>query len=364
MNKLQNAREQIDSIDAEMSKLFCRRMKAAREAAEYKQENGLPVFDSSREAEVILRNASLIADDELKPYYISFLKYNMTLSKSYQHRLLEGMKIAYSGVPGAFGYIAAKSVFPDGIPVSYGSFGEAYRAVEEGKCDCAVLPIENSFAGDVAQVFDLMFFGSLFVTGIYDLEIVQNLLGNQGATTNTVKEVISHPQALDQCASYIEKHGYIPVEASNTAVAAKQAAQSGRTDIAAIASVETAVIYGLNVIDTNINQSNANTTRFAVFSRAQNRAADTDNHFIMFFTVKNEAGSLGRAVSVIGENGFNMKALKSRPTKELIWDYYFLVESLGNINGEKGRKMISELSEVCSSLKIVGSFEKEIMLKN
>lgn len=364
MNKLQEARHRIDAIDAEMARLFKERMAASRMAAEYKMENGLAVFDSTREEEVIWRNAKNFDDDELKPYYISFLKYTMTLSKNYQHRLLEGMKIAYSGVPGAFGYIAARRIYPESVPVSYNSFAEAYKAVEEGECDCAVLPIENSFAGDVAQVLDLMFFGSLFVTGVYDLEVVHNLLGNAGATINTVKEVISHPQALEQCMPYIEKQGFVPTECANTAVAAKQVASSGRTDIAAIASIETAMLYGLNVIDTKINQSSTNTTRFAVFSKAPNRESESHNHFIMFFTVKNEAGSLGKAVSVIGEQGFNMKALKSRPTKELIWDYYFFVESYGNIYGEKGREMLSKLSEVCSNLKVVGSFDREIRLEN
>lgn len=362
MNKLQEARHRIDAIDGEMARLFKARMAASRMAAEYKMENGLAVFDSTREEEVIWRNAKNFDDDELKPYYISFLKYTMTLSKNYQHRLLEGMKIAYSGVPGAFGYIAAKGIYPESIPVSYNSFTDAYKAVEEGECDCAVLPIENSFAGDVAQVIDLMFFGTLFVTGVYDLGVVHNLLGNPGATVNTIKEVISHPQALEQCGAYIEKKGFIPVEAPNTAVAATQVASSGRTDIAAVASIETAMLYGLNVIDANINQSSTNTTRFAVFSRASNRESQSHNHFIMFFTVKNEAGSLGKAVSVIGEHGFNMKALKSRPTKELIFDYYFFVESYGNIYSEKGIRMLDKLSEVCSSLKVAGSFDREIRL--
>ncbi len=366
MDELKHARERIDEIDAEMAKLFYSRMEVSRAVAEYKREHGLTVFDASREAEVIAKNtgraATRSADDEIKPYYINFLKYIMTLSKNYQHRLLEGIKVAYSGVPGAFGHTAAMCIFPDGLTVPCGSFAEAYKAVEEGKCDAAVLPIENSFAGDVAQVLDLMFFGSLFVTGLYDLEVSQNLLGNPGATAETVKEVASHPQALDQCAAYIERHGFIPVETSNTAAAAAEVARSGRTDIAAVAGIETAQIYGLNVIEANIQQSGANTTRFAVFSRAQNRVSENDDHFIMFFTVKNEAGSLGRAVSVIGENGFNMRALKSRPTKDLIWDYYFFVESHGNIHGEKGQKMLSELSEVCSGVKVVGSFDKEIKL--
>ncbi|MBQ9121196.1 MAG: chorismate mutase [Clostridia bacterium] len=359
MNKLEIARKEINTIDRQMAELFEKRMAAARLVAEYKQENGLPVFDPAREAEVIDRNSAFVSDPELRSYYINFLKYNMKLSRNYQHCLMEGMKIAYSGVPGAFAYIAATRIFPDGIPTSYGGFKEAYEAVESGECDCVVLPVENSFAGDVAQVMDLAFFGSLYVTGVYDLEVVQNLLGVPGATPKTVKKVISHPQALSQSASYIEEHGYSTEEATNTAVAAKEVRDIGSPEIAAIASLETAKLYGLDVLEKNVNESSMNTTRFAVFSRAQNRQSPTDNHFVMFFTVKNEAGSLSRVISIIGENGFNLKALKSRPTKELIWDYYFYVEGEGNIYGEKGRKMLDALASVCSNVKVVGSFDKE-----
>ncbi|MBR4973821.1 MAG: bifunctional chorismate mutase/prephenate dehydratase, partial [Clostridia bacterium] len=152
-------------------------------------------------------------------------------------------------------------------------------------------------------------------------------------------------------------------EAVNTAVAAKLVAESGKTDIAAIASDFAAKEYGLEILESHINQSNSNTTRFAVFSRSAKTPSSDDNHFIMMFTVTNEAGSLGKAISIIGDNGFNLKALKSRPTKELIWNYYFYVEGEGNINTDKGKKMLLELKEKCSEIKILGSFEKEIILE-
>jgi chorismate mutase/prephenate dehydratase len=146
----------------------------------------------------------------------------------------------------------------------------------------------------------------------------------------------------------------------NTAVAARQVAETGRHDLAAIGSEEAAKKFGLVKLDGHINESGTNTTRFAVFSRAQRSYSPSDRHFIMLFTVKNAAGSLGRAVSVIGEYGFNLRALKSRPTKELIWDYYFYAEGEGNIGGEQGKAMIRELKKCCSNLKILGSFEKEL----
>ena len=136
----------------------------------------------------------------------------------------------------------------------------------------------------------------------------------------------------------------------------------GRNDIAAIASDEAAVKYNLKKLEAHINQSNSNTTRFAVFSRTYKAPSNSDNHFILLFTVTNEAGSLGKAISIIGENGFNLKALKSRPTKELIWSYYFYAEGEGNINTDKGAKMLKELKEKCSEVRVIGNFEKEISL--
>lgn len=362
MSKLDQARKEINQIDKEMARLFAARMKAVEQIAHHKKEHGLPILDTAREEEVIRKNAELMQEEALKSYYVNFLKYNMTLSRSYQHRLLEGMRVAYSGVPGAFADIAAKKIFPDGSSVPYKDFKAAYEAVVNGECDCAVLPIENSYAGDVSQVMDLAFFGNLSVNGVYDMEIVQNLIGVEGATVRDVKEVISHPQGLGQCAAYIRDHDFIGHEATNTALAAKQVAKEGRKELAAIASAETAELYGLTVLDKNINASSVNTTRFAVFSRFPNRNEQRDNYFVMNFTVKNEAGGLGKAISAIGDAGFNLRALKSRPSKELIWEYYFFAEGEGNINSEKGQAMLAELKKHCSMVKVIGSFEKEQIL--
>ncbi len=360
MTDLEKARQIINAVDREMSDLFEKRMDAAKLVAAYKKEHGLPVDDFTREEEMIARNSDLISCEEYRSYYVDFLRANIDLSKKLQHRLLDGMRVAYSGVEGAFANIAAERIFPDASAVAYGNFKAAYNAVVSGECDCAVLPVENSFNGDVGKVLDLAFFGSLHINGVYEVEVVQNLLAVKGTTLDQVRQVISHPQALGQCAAYIEKHGFETIEAVNTAVAAKQVAQLGRHDIAAIASAEAAEKFGLKKLAAHINESNINTTRFAVFSRAQKAPSVNDKRFIMLFTVNNVAGSLGRAISVIGEHGFNLRALKSRPTKDLIWDYYFYAEGEGNINSDEGKAMLDELRNFCSDLKVVGGFEKEI----
>ena len=173
MTDLEKAREIINSCDSEMRSLFEKRMGAVKTIAEYKQTHGLPVDDFGREEEMIKRNSKEVSDEELRSYYVNFLRSNIDISKSYQHRLLDGMRVSYSGVPGAFANIVAERIFPDAKAVPYSDFGEAYRAVENGECDCAVLPIENSFNGDVGKVMDLAFFGTLYVNGIYEAEIVQ-----------------------------------------------------------------------------------------------------------------------------------------------------------------------------------------------
>ncbi len=363
MDKLNEARKIIDRVDGEMAKLFCERMRAVGMVAEAKKELGLQIFDPIREQEVVLKNSARVEDEDLKSYYIDYLNSNMAISRAYQSRLLEGMKVAYSGVNGAFGHIAATRIFPDARAIAYPDFLSAYDAVESGECDCAVLPIENSYAGDVTQVVDRAFEGNLYINGIYDLEIVQNLLAVPGTSMADIKEVISHPQALSQCANYLREKGFKTTAATNTAIAASRVAESGRHDVAAVASLETARLYGLQVMEKHINESSNNTTRFAVFSRVENRPNGEENQFVMFFTVKHEAGTLGKAVSVIGENGFNLRCLKSRPTKNANWEYYFYVEGEGNLSGESGQKMLRELKENCSFLKIAGAFDREKLLK-
>lgn len=360
MTDLEKARLLINEADREMARLFEQRMDAVRMVADYKKEHGVPVDDFGREDQIIKKNTALIQNEDYRSYYVSFLRSTIDLSKNMQHRLLDGMRVAYSGVEGAFANIVAERIFPDATAVPCADFAAAYKAVEDGHCDCALLPIENSFNGDVGKVMDLSFFGSLYVTGLYEAEIVQNLLAVKGTTMDEVKTVISHPQALGQCAAYIERHGFETVEAVNTAVAAKQVAEMGRHDIAAIGSAEAAEKFGLKKLEGHINESSQNTTRFAVFSRAQRVPSSHDNHFIMLFTVNNTAGSLGRAVSVIGEHGFNLRALKSRPTKELIWDYYFYAEGEGDLSGAEGKAMLRDLKECCSHVKVLGTFEKEM----
>ena len=353
MSNLNDTRNKINAIDKEMAKLFIERMKASKEVAEYKMEYGLPIYDPIREEEVIKRNTELIEDDALKKYYVMFLQDLMNTSKAYQEELTTGLKVGYSGVPGAFGYNL----------VAYSDFLTAYKACEDGLCDIVVLPIENSYAGDVGTVMDLMFSGSLYVNRMIDLDVVHNLIACPSSSKESINKVYSHAQALAQCAEYIYENGFEEVEYPNTAMAAKMISEKNDPTIAAIASIETAELYNLKVIDKNINVSRNNTTRFAAFSRVQNlpnKTAKMGEHFILVFTVKNEAGALANALNIIGSHGFNMRTLRSRPMKELMWNYYFYVELDGNINTVDGSDMLMQLSSMCDRLKLVGAYTSRI----
>ncbi len=362
MDNLEEIRKRINSLDAQMTSLFEERMLQCRQVALFKREHGLSITDSAREAEVIAKNSILVKDDEIREYYARFQKGLMDTSKAYQSRIMEGIRVAYCGVPGAFAHIAAKQMFPEAELVPFSNFEDAYRSCENNLTDCAVLPIENSFAGDVAGVMDLMFSGSLYVNQVVEIAAVQNLLGCEGTTRESIKEVVSHPQAISQCAAFIRKNGYRVNEFPNTAMAARYVAEKKDPSIAAIASLESAELFGLNVIEPHINSSSTNTTRFAAFSRSRcsdKSKAKMGRHFILTFTVKNEAGALAKTLNIIGAHGFNMCSLKSRPMKELMWNYYFYMELDGDVQTEDGQDMLHALGSVCDRLKLVGSFTSQ-----
>ena len=354
-NKLEEARRIINEVDSQMAELFVKRMRATEMVYEYKKEFGLPSLDQQREDAVIETNSALVEDEVLKEYYIDYLKNLMSVSRAYQYRMQSGLKVAYSGVEGAFAHIAAGRIFPKCSRISFGDFKAAYNSVASGECDVAVLPIENSYAGEVGQTLDLIFSGTLKINGIYELEIHQNLLGLPNATVEDIKRVTSHPQALSQCHDYIKMRGFKTEETNNTALAAKSVADLGDKSFGAIASVETAELYGLKVIEPNINKSGENTTRFAVLSKVSASSPALSNTVLML-TVKHEAGSLANAISIIAEHGYSMTALRSRPMKKHSWQYYFYIEIDGTVNSEKGQKMLAELKKVCDQLKIAGTF--------
>lgn len=323
--------------------------------------------DAAREDALLQRNAALLEQDEASSYYPLFLRNVIALSCAYQQQLCGTQRVAYCGVPGAYAHIAAQKLFPGAETVAYDDFESAYLSTERGDTDCAVLPLENSYAGDVGTVMDLVFSGTLYVNAVLDLAVEHHLLGLPGSRIEDIRTAASHPHAIDQCAPYLREHGITPKAAANTAIAAGQVRDAGDKTTAAIASAETAALFGLTVLDSHINESRSNTTRFGAFSRAQNfpEASEkrTDEHFILVFTVQNEAGALAKTLNIIGAHGFNMRNLRSRPMKDLLWSYFFFVEADGNINTENGRDMLQELGAVCAKLRLCGTYRTAPLAK-
>lgn len=353
-DELQNARNEINKLDATMAQLFAKRMDIVASIANYKAKRGLSIFDQQREQDILDKNAALV-DANIRPYYTQFLEHTMHLSKRYQTHIFEGTRIAYSGVEGAFAWVAARRAYPSAQACSYPSFAQAYNAVVQGDCDVVILPLENSNAGEVGQVIDLLFDGPLYINQTVRVPVAQNLLACEGANTQSIQTVISHPQALAQCVSYIDKHGFNTMQAATTASAAKQISEAGDTTLAAIASAEAAALYNLVVVDHDIHEDPDNTTRFAILSRTPNK--DAQERFMLMFTVRHEAGALAQAINIIGSHGFNMNALHSRPMKSLAWKYYFYIEAEGNIYSSEGQKLLDELAQHCDHLKVVGSYK-------
>ena len=334
MSDLEKSREEINSIDARIAELFERRMDVAQDIAMYKKQFGLQVYDAAREQDVLDREVSLIRNPDYRPYYLDFLRSMMAVSKKYQHRIVSGSRVAFCGVQGAWADIAARRIFPTGVFVSYPDFAKAYASVVAGQCDFAVLPVENSYAGNVGQVFDLMHSGPLYINGMYSLKISQALLGVKGAVLSDVKKVMSHQQALDQCMPFIRENGFSVQAVANTAFAARDVAAS------------------------------TNTTRFAVFSpvRIEDIPSGSDSLFQMVFSVRDVPGALANAISAFSDAGINLRSLQSRPVGDVPWKYYFYVEGEGSLLTDEGRALVEKLGKSCEEVKILGHYLGDISI--
>lgn len=356
MDKLLLARNEIDAIDKQFAKLYEQRMKAVAKVAEYKKENGLPIFDEGREKLVIERNTAYLSDDNLKPGYVKVLAKLMEVSKDYQRQSIYGSCIGYQGILGAFSHIAAKRLFPDSNLLSYSSFRNVIEAIEEDAIAAGILPFENSSAGEVGDVMNLLFkHPDLYIEAYYDLKVEQNLLGIKGAKREDITKVYSHQQALDQSSNYLRHRGYELISYPNTALAASFVAEKGDFDKAAIASKDTAEIYGLSILEENIQNFDSNYTRFVIVSKKPHNTGEKTG---IFFTVKNEAGCLSEIINIISESGFNMSSLISHAMPELPWEYYFFAQLDCSSDTSSYLEMAQKLAKHCESYRCIGSYSK------
>jgi len=232
-----------------LAALFERRMAAVLQVAEYKRAHGLPIYDAAREAAVLEKAAARIQQPALRPYYKDHVQHMMDLAKQYEAAVLGRNRAAYQGVEGAFAHIALKALFPHAEAVSYSTWDEVFEAVAAGEAAHGVVPFENSHAGDVSAVLDLCYnHPELWVVDVYDLPISQNLLVLPGTQLSQLRTVYSHQQAIAQSETFLKQFRLPATAMANTAMAAKFVAESGDATKAAIASAETAALYGLEIL--------------------------------------------------------------------------------------------------------------------
>lgn len=350
---LKDLREKINELDAKIRELWIERLECAKNIVEYKKENNLPIFDAKREKEVIENNSQNIHDPLIKKHYVNFLHYVMDNSKEYQKEISDAYVVGYSGVEGAFAHIASEKLFPYQDKNKYSNFESVFLALKNKEILKAVIPFENSFTGEVGEILDLLFKYDFYIEEIFNLEIKQNLIGIKGAKLADIKKIYTHSQAYNQCYDYLRDRNIEFVPFANTALAAKHVKEKNNPNIACIASKETADIYELEVLASDIHSSNMNQTKFIVLSDNLNLEG---NRFNALFTVDVGSGKLAPIMNIIAKNGFNLESIRSRTLKDLPWQYYFYIEVEGSLKDEKTQKLIKELKENCQSFKVIGSY--------
>lgn len=371
MRDLPEIRGDINEVDAQMRELYLKRMALAQEVAKSKEQSGDQIFKPKREDEIIKMRATDM-DDELRLKYVSFLKALMRSSREYQYseflrrnpnrfplkpqtEAIAPETVYYQGLPGAYQELAASELFPNASITPVSAFEDVFTAVHDGIADAGVVPVENTTAGTVNEVYDLLAKHHLYINASCTKKIHHCLAAVPGAAIADIKTVCSHPHALPQCRAFIDTHGFAMQEVPNTAVAAKQVAERQDKSYAAICSEEAAKRYGLSVLQSNINDLSHNETRFIGVSPVLT-ALPTDNRIEIAFHIPNVAGSLYSVLGIFADYGIDMTEIHSRPLKDSPWSYIFYVDFVGNLFEHAIRALLSHLHEELPYLKILGSY--------
>lgn len=375
MDDLLAMRNEIDDIDNLIVDLYERRMQIAEGVAAYKRRTGQPVQDKVREKEKIEKVTAHARSEFSKEAVQSLYGQIMAVTRMVQYRKLSGeradfkifdmkepeigakTKVVYAGVPGAYAEAAMVRYFGteiDGFNVE--TFGDAMEAVANGAAEYAVLPIENSTAGSVSDVYDLLAQYDHTISGETMIRVEHCLLGQPDAELSDIKTVYSHPQALMQCKQFLdEKREWQQVSLKNTAAAAKKVLEDNDKTQAAIASKQAAKNFGLKILQGLLNDVKDNFTRFVIVSHQHTYTTKADKISICF-EVPDESGSL---YSILGHfifNGLNMSRIESRPIKGKPWQYRFFVDVSGNLNDEAVRHALHGIENETDNFRILGNY--------
>ena len=379
--ELSEYRARIDAIDDEMVRLFAERMEVAAGIAAYKKENNLPVLDMRREKVKLLQIAEKTPEG-LKDYAVSLYSLIFELSRSCQSRLL-GTKselteqietalketpplfpghavVACQGVEGSYQQLACERLFKLPNIFYFASFGAVFSAIEKGLCQYGVIPVENSTAGSVNAVYDLMMKHNFRIVRSVRLKIDHNLLVKPGTKWEDVKEIYSHEQAISQCAAFLQQHpGIRVVPCENAAIAAKMVADSSRRDIAALSSRECMRLYNLEALAESVQDQGNNHTRFICISKDLEIYPGADRSSLML-TLPHQPGSLYKLLSRFYALGINMNKLESRPMPERNFEFMFYFDLETSVYSPEFRQLMAELPSLCDSFSYLGSYSEVI----
>jgi len=378
---LKDYRVQIDTIDRELVKLFTQRMEVAANIAGYKKEMGIPVLDPKREREKLIEIAEWVPED-MKEYVLSLYSLIFELSRSSQNRLLgtanevteqiaEAIRdtdplfptsatVACQGVEGAYSQLACDRLFKLPNVFYFSNFEAVFAAIEKGLCKYGIIPLENSTAGSVNKVYDLMMKHNFRIVRSLRLKVDHNLLAKPGTKLEDIKEIYSHEQAINQCAGFLsglKDVKVIPCE--NTAMAAEMVAKSGRSDVAALASRSCIKLYGLNCVASDVQDRGNNYTRFICISRDLEIYPGADRTSLMM-VIPHQPGSLYKVLSRFYALGINLNKLESRPMPERNFEFMFYFDLDTSVYSPQFMQLMGELETICEEFSYLGSYSEVI----
>jgi len=368
-------REQIDEIDANIVELYEKRMEVSKNVAKYKIETGKKVFDKAREEEKI-RKVKSLTHNEFNSHGIEELfEQIMSISRKLQYQMIaenggynklpfikvdsletEKARVVFQGAEGAYSHAAMLKYFGDKVNSFHvDTFRDAMIAIDEGRADFAVLPIENSTAGIVSEIYDLLVEFENYIVAEQVIKIEHCLMAVPGTKMEDIKTVYSHPQSLMQSARYLNNHAWQQVSMQNNAFAAKKVADDQDKSQAAIASETVADLYGLEVLEKGVNQSSSNSTRFIIVTNQKIFMEDAKKVSICF-EVAHESGSLYHMLSHFIYNNLNMNKIESRPIEDRNWEYRFFIDFDGNLSDSAVKNALRGLREEARNMKILGNY--------
>ncbi len=374
-------RKRIDEIDEKLTQLFLERMQVSADIAAYKKEKGLPIRDPEREREKL---ASVMekASPEMQPYMRTLYLTLFELGRAHQHRLCDTRSdlsdrveaaiaetpkilpdaplVACQGVEGAYSQIACEKMFCAPNIMYFSTFEGVFSAIDQGLCRYGILPLENSTAGSVNAIYDLMIKYDFSIVRSTRIKVDHCLLANKGTTIRDIKEIFSHEQALAQCGDFLKSMGRVKITScENTAAAAKMLCESGRMDAAALSSSSCAELYGLDTLKSSVQDRGGNYTRFICISKKMEIYPGADKTSVMAI-LPHKPGSLYHALSGLYALGVNINKLESRPLPNSDFEFMFYFDLSTSIYSDNFRQMLVRFEESSKMLKYLGSYTEVV----